>query len=142
MKFRLFHSDFLRPIYGAIAIVWLVCITSCGSQPERREMQRVTSPDKRVDAVLVQRGTGATTATPMELYLVSSGLDWRKESPLLRGDKFDGFKIIWKHSRFLEIHYKKGRIFTFTSFWNSSQIQQFQYIVELRLVPEGVSTIE
>lgn len=119
-----------------LAILLLGC-----NPPEEREIQRQVSPDRLVDAVLVERLTDATVATPTVLFLVASGHEWKGESPILVGNRFEGLQVIWKRPNFLEIHYKKGRIFSFASFWNSRDVQNFKYEVELRLVPETDSTL-
>lgn len=104
--------------------------------PEGRELERHSSPDKMLDAVVVERLTNAITATPIELFLVRSGNDWKGESPVFRGTELEGLEIVWPRTRYLEIRYKKGRVFQFANFWNSKDVQDFKYTVELRLVPE------
>lgn len=113
---------------------------SC-SGPEGTVLGKATSPNRLVDAFLVARKAGATVPTPIELYLVPHGQDWKRETAVLRGDKFEGLTMAWSQQRLLEIRYRKGRIFKFTNFWNSAEIQQFQFTVELRLVPEAPWTI-
>lgn len=129
---------FLRTVSLALL---LIGIAGCSSSPVGKETQRETSPDKLVDAVLVSRETGATVATATELYLVPTGQDWNGETPILRGDKFEGAHVRWRGARFLEIRYAKGRIFSFTNFWNSANLQTFKYVVEVRLMPESEATI-
>lgn len=138
---NIFVNKFLSIVHSLIFVFVFVGITSCGELPGE-EIQRVTSPDKLVDAVLVERQTGATVATPIELYIVPSGRNWKGNAPVLRGDNLEGLQVTWQRPRFLEIHYKKGRIFSFTSFWHSADIQQFKYVIELRLVPERISTLD
>lgn len=99
------------------------------------------SPDKLVDAVLVEVETSALDATPTKLFLVPSGKDWRDHSPILKGDYFEELKIVWSRPSLLEIHYKKGRIFSFANFWGSKDVGAFRHIVELRLFPEGDSAL-
>lgn len=138
----MFVSKLLSAVHGVIFIFVLVGITSCGVPSAGKEIQRTTSPDKLADAILVSREAGATVAMPIELYIVPSGQNWKSETPVLRGDNLEDLRVVWQRPRFLEIRYKKGRIFSFTSFWHSSDIQQFKYVVELRLVPEAESTID
>jgi hypothetical protein len=116
-------------------------LLSCDKSPAGNELQRKTSPDQRVDAVLVSKAVDATVATTLELYVVAHGQSWSGASPLLRGDKFEGVDLIWRGRR-LDIPYKKGRIFLFTNFWNSAAVENFKYVVEVRLLPESDSTIE
>lgn len=139
---NIFMDKLLSVAQSLIFLFVFVSAASCGVPPPGKEIHRATSPDKIVDAILVERQTGATVATPTELYIVPSGQDWKDKLPVLRGDHLEGLQISWQQPRFLEIHYKKGRIFSFTNFWHSSDVQQFKYVVELRLVPGTGSTID
>jgi hypothetical protein len=87
-----------------------------------------------VDAVLVQRDTGATVATPYEVYIVPKGAQPSGEV-LMRGDKMSDVTLRWQGAKFLEVHYAKGRIFAFKNFWNSAAVENWTYTVELRLMP-------
>lgn len=118
----------------------IVMAVGCGS-PESREIERHGSPDKLVDAVLVEVETSALDARPTKLFLVPMGKDWRTSLPIVQGDKFEELRLVWQRPNLLEIHYKKGRVFSFTSFWASKEILNFQHLIELRLVPETDSTL-
>ena len=37
--------------------------------------------------------------------------------------------------RFLELAYQQARIYQFCNFWNSRDVKDFQYVVEIRLTP-------
>lgn len=121
-------------------LLWAVLLPGC-TPPEGREIERQVSPDKLVDAVLVEPQTHATVAIQTELFLVASGKDWRGARPILSGDKFEGLRVNWERPHFLAIRYKKGRIFSFANFWHSKDVQNFKYEVELRLVPETDSSL-
>ena len=101
----------------------------------REEIKRITSPDSMVDVVLIRVNAGATTPYAYKLYIVPVGGTPKKGRELFEADKIIGMKIQWKQSKFLEIQYEKGRIFHFTNFWSSKEIENFRYVVELRLVP-------
>lgn len=118
----------------------MVMLLGCGS-PESREIGTYVSPDKLVAAILVEFDTGAMIARPTKLFLVPAGNDWRADSPIMRGDQFEELRIVWQRPNLLEIHYKKGRIFSFASFWASKDVQDFKHVIELRLVPETDSTL-
>lgn len=117
----------------AIGVLTIAALASCGVAKE--EVARSPSPDGMVDAVLIKGNVGATAATPSEIYIVPSGSEPEGE-PSIRGDYFENIKLVWKEPRFLEITYSKGRIFAFTNFWQSKHVQNFEYVVELRLKPE------
>jgi hypothetical protein len=125
----------LKPSFSrSITLLALMSVlTACG-KPPIREIARIQSPDAVVDAVLAERAVGATVATPSEVYIVPHGGGIKGE-PLLRADNMRDLKLAWKQPRFLEMHYSKGRIFSFTNFWESADVQNWKYVVELRLVP-------
>lgn len=112
-----------------------ILITSC-DPVEREEIERISSPDSIVDVVLIRANAGATTSFIFEVYIVRMGYDVvsTEEKLLFRGDKMEGLKLQWVQSKLLTIQYKQGRIFDFSNFWSSRDIQYFKYIVEIRLV--------
>lgn len=115
-----------------IAIVLLMMV---GCLPwASEEVERVTSPDSVVDAVVIQSDAGATTPFVDEVYIVPKG-GKPTGTALLTGDHLIGLELKWLEPKFLEIRYKQGRIHKFTNFWQSKEIQDFRYVVELRLVP-------
>lgn len=115
-------------------VVSLSSLVGC-AEPAREEVARAISPDQLVAAVLIKKMADATVSTPFEIYIVPVGEKVHGE-PSLRGDKFEDIKLVWKEPKFLEVHYSKGRIFTFTNFWQSGNVQNFGYTVELRLKPQ------
>ena len=112
-----------------------LCLISCGNFVEREEILRIKSPDSVVDAVLVRTNAGATTSYGYMFYIVPTGKEPKEGNEVLKADNLVNVTLNWKEPRFLEISYEKGRIFSFTNFWHSKEVQNFEYIVELRLVP-------
>lgn len=117
---------------AAIAVLGGLLIRQC--LPGEKELQRLTSPDGVVDAVLVEKLTNATDGIPYLVYIVPAGSHslWH---PVLVGDDFVGFKLMWKNPRFLAVRFKKGRVFSFTNLWWSKHVDNFRYVVEIRLEP-------
>ena len=111
----------------AIALVF-----SC--LPPKKELQRLSSPDHVVDAVVVAKLVNATVATPYLVYIVPSGSKslWRA---VLVGDDFVRFKLMWKAPRLLVIQFSKGEVLKFTNLWMDRKVQNFRYLVEIRLQP-------
>lgn len=103
---------------------------------ELEEIDRISSPDSIVDAVLIRANAGATTSFVFEVYLVKMGDNVvpTEDKLLFRGDKMKGLKLQWVQSKLLIIQYEQGRIFQFSNFWSSRHIQNFEYEVEIRLV--------
>lgn len=104
---------------------------------QKEEISRIKSPDAVVDAVLLRTNAGATTSFGYFLYIVPSGGKPMKDKEVLRADHVKNLKLYWKHPKFLEIHYDKGRICNFKNFWHAKNVQNYKYIVELRLMPQS-----
>lgn len=83
------------------------------------ETARVTSPDGQVDALVVQRDCGATTAYVYAVVLVPKGItdpDWNLHSFL--ADKVDqDIQVRWLSDRELRIEYAHANIHHFSNFW-------------------------
>ena len=141
MRLKSNTNIYLHFCHIGLRLVVLMTMMLAGCSPESQEIGRYVSPDKLVDAVLVELKTDATVATPTKLFLLPAGKDWSADSPILLGDHFEELRIVWRRPDLLEIHYKKGRIFSFASFWASKDVEMFKHLVELRLVPESDSTL-
>jgi hypothetical protein len=104
---------------------------------ESHEISRITSPDSVVDAVLTRSGIDATTAFVYRVYLVPRGRPVNTpalaSSELFRADQVEALESRWARTKLLEISYTRARIFHFSNFWNTRELDQFAYTVELRL---------
>jgi len=116
----------------------VVGLTSCAKD---HETVRRRSPDGKVDALLVERETGAAAATPVSLYIVKAGDPVGTGQPVLLGDNFDGLSIKSVDPKLLSVTYKKGRIFKFTNFWESRAVDDWSYVVEVRLDPANLRSL-
>jgi hypothetical protein len=127
-------------------IFLLLLFVGCGSSPfdvSYTEVKRLSSPDSLVDALIIEVNGGATTPFVYDVYLVPKGRPFRKDSSgncLFSADNTDSLKLYWKSERFLEIQYEQARIFNFLNFWQSSELQDYRYIVEIRLTPLAQSS--
>lgn len=128
----------MRTIYK-----WLIALATIGllgaalfhsCSPTEKELLRVPSPDGVVDAVLVVRLTGTLANMPYFVYIVPSK-STKMGYAVLLGDDFVGLKLRWSAPRFLEVEFSKGRIVKFKNFWEDRSVQNFKYIVEIRLKP-------
>ena len=109
---------------------------------ELEETARLKSPDLAVEAVLLTGSGGATTATGSYLYIVPAGgrVDWRKHplrSACFVADHVTNLKVVWKAPRLVEIQYDEARIWRFSNFWSAREVQDFRYVVEVRLSPSS-----
>jgi hypothetical protein len=100
------------------------------------EYYRTESPDGEVDALLMQSNGGATTSFSYDLFIVPKGQTAQKLSldySQFGADKVKDLKIAWIENRILQIDCKKARIFRFSNFWQSEGVQNYNYIVEIRI---------
>lgn len=103
-----------------------------------RELNRVTSPDGRVDAILAEVITDSLSANGYAVYLAPAGTKLDLQSPVFERKSFyanriDGLQLIWREPKFLEIRYTRGDIFDFRNNWRLDS----DYVVEVRLKPES-----
>lgn len=127
-------------------IILLICFrflytVATSISVSREEIVRVTSPDSVVDAVLVRTDGGATTSFGFHLYIVPVGGEPQVGHELFTADHMVGQKIEWKRPKSLEIQYEEARIFHFSNFWQSKDVQNFGYVVELHLKPLNPSSL-
>ncbi len=132
-------------------IVILLSLAGCiriFGEPQHEEVARAKSPDGVVDAVLVRTNGGATTAFVFSVFVVPSGTVFdhkaalfQSERSLFAADHQEGLQLSWRAPKFLEVRFGKARIFRFTNFWHTQEVQNFTYIVELRLVPTDESSL-
>ena len=111
-----------------------------------KEIKRIPSPDKRVDAVQIEDEGNATVANFIQVFIVLPGVkiteDDRRYS-LFKADHFSGVNIKWEKQQNLVIEYEKARIFNFCNFWQDAGLDNWNYIVELTLdctSPDGQLT--
>jgi hypothetical protein len=111
----------------------LFAVSMVSSRPLVKEIQRVESPDHEVEVVVVESNPGATEPYGYAVYLVRHGsrdlgkpvLDASGSAP----------KLNWISPRLLEISYSDICIGAFQNHWNSMELQNGLYDVEIRLKP-------
>jgi hypothetical protein len=103
---------------------------------EGEELQRVTSPDKVVDAVLVELSANAVTSTKYAVYIVARGSQPENGAEILMADHVKGLHLSWAQSQLLRIKYDESRIYYFTNFWQAEAVKNFNYVVEAQLSPQ------
>ncbi len=95
-------------------------------------IKRVESPDGRVEAVIVKSDCGATTSYTYGVYIVVKGGTHNENDLVFKADHQSELNIIWNKAKLLEINYKQARIFQFTNFWHSRDVDEFRYVVEVK----------
>lgn len=123
--------------------IFLLMLFSCLSEVKKDKqdkidsksvLKRISSIDKRIDAVLVESGGGATVANGHKVYIVIHGKDIAdSDTPIFIADYTRGIDIKWTANNLLSIEYAKARIFSFTNFWHAEQLDDWAYIVEIKL---------
>ena len=106
------------------------------------EAMRITSPDGKVDALLVEdTGGGALGGVFWYLYVVPRGNAVPKDATkrLFFADELTKGAIVWSKPHLLEIHYDKASIMQFRNF--STENENGLEYVELRLVPSSERSI-
>ena len=120
--------------------------TLTGEIPRDLEEARVTSPNGRLDAVLVREdGGGAAGGWEWYVYVVAKGsaVDERNSHSIFNAGTLRGEKIVWNQQHLLEIRYDIAGINQFRNLWGSDEIHNVgstgerEYLVEIRLVPSS-----
>lgn len=108
------------------------------------ERERVTSPDGRLDAVMVSESWGgAAGGFEFYLHIVPKGkpAPHRGDHALLQAYKIDCERLAWNKPHLLEVHYCYAGIEDYRNLWALSEIQEVgptidkDYYVEVRLFP-------
>ena len=95
------------------------------------EVARHTSLDKIVDTVVIQKNCGATTSTNDLIFIVPHGESVEDYSPVFIADHVEDLEVNWVDNKQLEIRYREARIFNYTNFWHSKDIDSFKYQVKI-----------
>lgn len=117
------------PLFFIVSLLLISC-----TKPTQEEVERVTSPDSIVDAVLMRSNSGATSSFSYEVHIVPAGGMPKEGKEVLRADHMISAELEWPSSGILEIHYDHARIFHFQNFWQSREVQNLGYVIQVRLV--------
>ena len=119
---------------------FLLLISGCISEDNRKleEIKRITSPDKKVDAVISVLNGGATSSNGYHIFIVPNGtVPYDIKFSQFSCDHQDSLGIKWVDNKLLNIFYKEARIFRFSNFWNSDNVDNWTYVVEIKLNSES-----
>jgi hypothetical protein len=139
-------------LFAVCASTFICFLIGCGSGGNQRgtgaltgdEEARVTSPDGRLDAVLLREdGGGAPGGWEWYLYIVAKGspVDERNAQPILNAGTLTEEKVVWTQAHLVEFHYDIADFNQFRNLWGSDEIHNFgnagdgEYFVEVRLAP-------
>ena len=120
-------------------LLFVTIIIGCQNTPSivsQNEISRVSSPDSLVDAVVMEYNGGATTDFIYRVHTVPAQGSPKEDHEIFRADGIRNLAVNWDRPKLLEISYDKARIFHFSNFWQSSEVEDFSYVVEIKLTPE------
>jgi hypothetical protein len=112
----------------------LLALTAAGGCSHiSREIKHLPSPNRRVEAILVERQKGFS-GTVYLVYIAPLGAH-RLGNEVFRADSCQGLKIEWKNDEVLDVSYSKALIYYYRNYWYSSDVDDWRYRVEVRLRP-------
>ena len=118
-----------------LPLLVLLAMTCC-RENRRVEVLRLTSPESRVDAVIAQSNAGATAPVVFRIYVVRAGAKLPDERmDIFRADHAKDLDLSWVAPRLLRIRYSQARIYHFSNFWQSADVDNFHYVIEAKLDP-------
>ena len=128
---------------GLLGLLFFGMIIGCRKRlpplpAELVEVQRISSANGKVDAVLFTSDAGATTSTGTHLFLVPHGQKVQSlKYAVLSMDYVDGLAMQWVSEKEFNVSYSKARIFHYTNFWQHQFVDDYKFIVEITLSPRG-----
>lgn len=120
-----------RNVMASFTLLAILVLVGCEKNDlcVGEEISRITSPDKEVDAVVMKGNCGATTSYSYRIYVVQAGRTPVEHDMIFLADKAEDVRVSWQAQRKLLISYQEARIFKFTNFWSSRDLDNFQYVV-------------
>ena len=104
-----------------------------GCDVEVAEIERVTSPDGKVEIVITTTDGGATTSVGYHVNLVAPGDEADLDASVLVADKVWNFSASWASPNRVLIQCGSARVFHFQNFWQSRKVDNFEHIVQIGL---------
>jgi hypothetical protein len=107
----------------------------------RKEVQRLTSPDNRVDAVAEQSDCGAPCSVQYSISIVPKGAppSYDLARQILVVEDATKLQLQWSEPQLLDVTYDRARIDTFQNvvypFSKRGDAESWRYMVEGRLEP-------
>ncbi len=123
----------MRNACCAVAAVLFV-LSAC---TERKEVARFVAPDSAVDAIVVESDCGAPCSTTYSIGVVPRGKAPDEKGAVFSADHVDSLRVHWLEAKRLEIAYDSARIHHFSNYWQSKDVQDHRYVVEVRVAPRS-----
>lgn len=100
-----------------------------------REVERSTSPDHLLDAVVVESQPGFSIETYSYRIYIARAKSRILGAPILEATNLEGLNVNWASPRLLDLSYSSACIATFRNHWSSINVGHGNYDVEIRLKP-------
>jgi|SRR3989304_5930420 len=115
MKKILFLSLFLNVLFLFILMIPIIHSYSVANYFEQKEILRISSPDNKVDAVVIEVDGGATNPLIQAVFVVKKGesIFWKIDYSyklVFQGSSLGNLEIKWVENQFLEIHHSSGHV--------------------------------
>ena len=91
----------------------LVSLYGCGPMPVDEKLRR-TDPSGKLDAIVVERGSDATVATPTQVFIAPKSQAIppdTKSKPVVTADHVEKAEVTWQSAGRVQIDLKGGRIY-------------------------------
>jgi hypothetical protein len=108
-------ANFAKAIFH-ISLVVTLDLSGCTSTVNQNEVARITSPDKRFDAVVVESTTDATVSTPFRVVIVPNGQSTDDVNPVYRSDRGSAPSITWSNATTLAVNCAGSRVWHYANF--------------------------
>lgn len=119
----------------ALSLGGMIAASGC-INPAAEVLDRIPSGDGRVDALILRTDVAPSGNDVHYVQIVPKGDPPNpRKHDLFRADNVTNFRVAWVSDRVLDIEFGRARIFHFSNFWMSREIDSFGYVVEVRLRP-------
>jgi hypothetical protein len=135
-----------RALLALLAAIPLSLSIGCDANHHLSEDTRVTSPDGKLDAVLIREDGGdAPSGFEWHVFIVAKGRapEIHRSKEIFRASTLTNERLAWSQPHLLEIHFGAANIEQFRNLWGLYEIQdvgsqgEHNYLVEIRLVPSS-----
>jgi hypothetical protein len=97
------------------------------------EVERVASPDGKVELVVSTAEAGATTGITYYVNLVAPRGEANLDTSVFVADKVAEVNVHWESPNKIVIQCGDARVFRYTNFWQVREVDNFQHIVRIGL---------
>lgn len=108
-------------------------LQGCADLCSDEVVSQTFDPEQKSVAIHVVKGCGATTGDAHQVFIVAPGNSYDEVNRVFIADKVNNLTLTWLGERTLEISYDSARIFNFKNFWQSSEVDSYQYVVKVEL---------